>query len=415
MRNATLLRPINHFLAVAVAVGASLAPASAQIPCQYEVTLFYSPQCDKYIPPAVPVTRGISEGADVVGYYDWCSVGPQVAFMWNEQAGLQTLATLPGFQGARAYDLIDADFIVGQQLEQGEFQHPILWDHGVPQDLGLPKAANRASAEAVNSKGQIAGSWHNSAVGPLGVFLWDQKLIDISADFSTINCQAFDINEKSQITGWMGQAPHVESHAFIWDDGNVIELPHIPGGYTSEGKAINDPGDVVGNGFIPYDNKLGWVRRAYYWSNGTALNLGTLPGCEESFAHDINNDGTIVGYCVDPDLIAFVWKDGVMRALDDLIPPELELDVHKAFAINDAGQIAAFGPDAKFNAAAMLLTPVEPPLGDLDGDCQVGVKDLLILLGSWGPCEDCPPCPADLDGSGVVGVSDLLILLGNWG
>ncbi|MCH8314789.1 MAG: hypothetical protein IIA64_02345 [Planctomycetes bacterium] len=57
----------------------------------------------------------------------------------------------------------------------------------------------------------------------------------------------------------------------------------------------------------------------------------------------------------------------------------------------------------------------EPPLGDLDGDCVVGVKDLLFLLGAWGPCPKQGDCPADLDKSGDVGVKDLLILLGNWG
>lgn len=55
------------------------------------------------------------------------------------------------------------------------------------------------------------------------------------------------------------------------------------------------------------------------------------------------------------------------------------------------------------------------PLGDLDGDCAVGVTDLLILLGNWGPCADCDDCLADLDGDCTVGVKDLLILLGNWG
>ena len=53
--------------------------------------------------------------------------------------------------------------------------------------------------------------------------------------------------------------------------------------------------------------------------------------------------------------------------------------------------------------------------GDLDGDGTVGVKDLLILLGNWGPCAECADCVADLDGDCSVGVKDLLILLGNWG
>ena len=52
--------------------------------------------------------------------------------------------------------------------------------------------------------------------------------------------------------------------------------------------------------------------------------------------------------------------------------------------------------------------------GDINGDGAVGVKDLLILLGSWGPCPDCDKCPADLDQNCTVGVADLLILLGNW-
>ncbi|MCH8211725.1 MAG: hypothetical protein IIB99_10180 [Planctomycetes bacterium] len=49
---------------------------------------------------------------------------------------------------------------------------------------------------------------------------------------------------------------------------------------------------------------------------------------------------------------------------------------------------------------------------DLDGTGDVGVKDLLILLGAWGPN---PGHPADFDGDGNVGVPDLLALFANWG
>lgn len=52
---------------------------------------------------------------------------------------------------------------------------------------------------------------------------------------------------------------------------------------------------------------------------------------------------------------------------------------------------------------------------DLDDSNDVGVKDLLILLGAWGPCVDCNDCLADIDDDCTVGVKDLLILLGNWG
>ncbi len=56
------------------------------------------------------------------------------------------------------------------------------------------------------------------------------------------------------------------------------------------------------------------------------------------------------------------------------------------------------------------------PIGDLNLDGVVDGGDLLILLGSWGPCPPPPfDCPADLDLDDTVGPSDLIILLGNWG
>lgn len=49
---------------------------------------------------------------------------------------------------------------------------------------------------------------------------------------------------------------------------------------------------------------------------------------------------------------------------------------------------------------------------DLDDDGVIGAADLLILLPSWGPCEE---CPADINHDGMVGASDLLIILSLWG
>ena len=76
--------------------------------------------------------------------------------------------------------------------------------------------------------------------------------------------------------------------------------------------------------------------------------------------------------------------------------------------------------DVIMNQAHIALAIFGPPVVafGLDGDGSVGVKDLLILLGAWGPCADCKlpgDCPADLDGDCTVGVVDLLIVLGNWG
>jgi hypothetical protein len=54
----------------------------------------------------------------------------------------------------------------------------------------------------------------------------------------------------------------------------------------------------------------------------------------------------------------------------------------------------------------------QPCPWDLSRDGTVNVVDLLIVIGSWGPCED---CPADFNDDGLVNVVDLLALIGNWG
>ena len=64
---------------------------------------------------------------------------------------------------------------------------------------------------------------------------------------------------------------------------------------------------------------------------------------------------------------------------------------------------------------AVLLTPVESPVGDINGDCQVGIVDFLLLLGHWGVCPTQGACVEDVDGDGVVGIIDFLLLLMNWG
>jgi hypothetical protein len=49
---------------------------------------------------------------------------------------------------------------------------------------------------------------------------------------------------------------------------------------------------------------------------------------------------------------------------------------------------------------------------DLDGDGNVFITDLLLLLMDFGTCDG---SPSDFDGDGCVTVVDLLTLLGNWG
>ena len=59
----------------------------------------------------------------------------------------------------------------------------------------------------------------------------------------------------------------------------------------------------------------------------------------------------------------------------------------------------------------LYLEDIQPPCeGDLDGDDQVAVDDILELLSQWGGSGS-----ADLDQDGQVAVDDVLLMLQNWG
>jgi hypothetical protein len=54
-------------------------------------------------------------------------------------------------------------------------------------------------------------------------------------------------------------------------------------------------------------------------------------------------------------------------------------------------------------------------VGDVDGDTQADVEDLVAVILGWGACiDDQAGCPADVDGDEVVGYADLALVIMNW-
>ena len=99
-------------------------------------------------------------------------------------------------------------------------------------------------------------------------------------------------------------------------------------------------------------------------------------------------------------------------SVSDFVEPTSEVRLRFIAADEGNGSIVEAAVD---DLAVSTVVCDEPVFGDLDGDGQVGVSDLLILLADWGLCDDCNDCPADLDGNCNVGIADLLLLLANWG
>ena len=402
------------------------AAGHAQIPCGgYEVTaIIAGPDCG---PPGLGAVLpyAINEAGDVAGFFI-CPVLADHAFLWTASSGLQTIPMPPGTTQSRALG-INGTQVVGYHVVSGdEFGNlAFLYDAetGEFTNLGTFPGGDWSEAFAVED-GVVVGFAGNTVMGdpPLEAFIYqDGVMVNLGEDLGTPSSRARDI-AKGMVTGWMGQSLGFDRNAYIWHNGQVTELPPIPRGFNSDGEGVSDEGYVAGHG-QKIDGDGSTLVHGFLWNNDDGMiELGTLPGFIWSAAVDITPDGRqVVGRSWNmegnPGISrGFIWANGVMRDLNDFIPPEAGLDIRTASAINGAGQIAALAHSDDLDATVgVVLTPVEGPLGDLDGDCVVGILDLLALLADWGPCPPMADCPGDLNEDGIVNIFDLLLLLVNWG
>ena len=144
------------------------------------------------------------------------------------------------------------------------------------------------------------------------------------------------------------------SHAFQWQSGVLTDLGTLVAGWSSSAFWISGNGLIVGNSqngeidpLIPGFPEF----RAVLWQNGGIVNLGTLEGGYESFAGAVNNRGQVAGAALntipDPFCLlapgfcttqtrAFLWQNGAMQDLGTLGTGN---DAGASF-INERGQIA---------------------------------------------------------------------------
>ena len=366
-------------------------------------------------------TTSISHQGDLVGEWSCAGGNERAMVAWNAQQ--VSLVPLPNTSQSIAQGITSNATIVGTRVETNVGYRGFTYHNGQFTDLEWLPGHNWAEAYSASTSDIVVGFSANVQTGPMGACRW------IGADVENIplpigpSSSSISINNRNQIVGWMGVAPttHFFAQAFLWEDGNVTELPMPQGATNSTANSISDNGWICGYYSIADPQGAGgYKKRALAWLNGEMVDLGTIPGLLSSLAFDVNDAQDIVGYCQNPpllgnDIVGFIWRGGVMKQLDSLIVPNPnEYSINTVYGININGQIAANLGDGK---GAARLDPIPPRPGDTNCDWLVNVTDLLAVINAWGPAPPQVPFEgsSDLNTDGNVNVLDLLAVINDWG
>ena len=250
-----------------------------------------------------------------------------------------------------------------------------LWVNGSTVPLGNLGGPNSAVAWPVKSNnGVIVGISETADADPLGEyfscypffatgvptgqickgFRWQNGQMTPLPPFpGGYSSYATGVNNRGQVVGWAENGVHdptcdtsfqiLQFRAVIWQpNGQMLELPPLPGDSTSAATAINDLGQVVGiSGDCGVAVGSVSARHAVLWQNGVPTDLGNIGGDAWNTPTAINNQGTIVGFAntargTAKSYEAFIWtKAGGMKSLGNFS----DASRSAAFGINEKGQI----------------------------------------------------------------------------
>jgi len=179
---------------------------------------------------------------------------------------------------------------------------------------------------------------------------------------------ALRINDRGQAVGTSGPCSATSyggfvlgPHAVLWDHGEPIDLGSVGDGSVTVAADVNDRGAVIGSASFADGSQ-----HPFLWTrSGGMRDLGLMssdPTDAINTVFEINDRGQIVGASCDVTMQicrGYIWQNGVMTDVNELLPPDSPLYVILATAINDAGQVAGLAIDfGSGEAHAFLATPV---------------------------------------------------------
>ena len=337
------------------------------------------------------------------------------------QAQTYQVKTLNGLGGgAGANGINNRGQIVGlANNATNTISHAALWTaaSSTPFDLGSLGGADINSATAFpvkNNRGLIVGISDTDENNPLGEafscwpfyaagvptrkickgFRWEQGVMTPLPPFAGgYNSYATGANNRGQVVGWAENGVHDSScntafqilqfRAALWEpNGEMRELPPLPGDSTSAATAINDKGQVVGiSGACGVAVGDVSAAHAVIWENEVPTRIPDFGGHAWNTPTAINNDGVVVGFSLPAAADgtrfyrAFVWtKENGTKMLDQ-IPGDVR---SAAFGINNDGTIVGLSRTPGALLRAVVWQDADAQIKNLNDLSVSGAPYLLI-------------------------------------
>ena len=257
--------PKHHFsIAYGINAQGAVAAASYNIPGHGRAFVWDGSRHRLGSLPGYPYSeaRAVNDTGQVAGFaetggHDRWQARVARAFFW--QSGAMTDVGTLGGPYSYAYGLNNQGQVVGKADTDTFGQtHAFLWQNGQMQDLGTLGGANSLACR-VSDSGMVVGSTEMGMRGMSDIrhaFVWQNGIMrDLGALPGLPDSLACGVNAQAQIVGYAEPTPDSPNkRAVLWQSGHALDLnallPAHSGWVLTEARAINDRGQIAGNGTL---------------------------------------------------------------------------------------------------------------------------------------------------------------------